>query len=182
MRTGVLRAVLGVVVGFMAVVGPAQGGMAAETHTNCIIFDASGNMIGLTPNCTQTMVQAGGDPQSMPVHNPCTGDAGILTQTPNRQVFHITVNGASDAWDTGTMNGTATFAPTDPSAPSGSGKFATWFGDEFNAQNTVQHFTSNIELHLSNGQTVKAHIQAQFTMTPSGAVVVNNMVKDIACV
>lgn len=181
MKAKGIRAVLGALMGLTLVMGSAQVVNAAETHSNCIVFDTSGNPVSFTPNCTQTMTSVGGDPQTMPVVNPCTGDPGILTQTPGRSVYHITVNGAGDAWDTGTTQGTVTFTPTDPSAPTAAGPFATWFGDELNAQNMVQHFTFDATLHVSNGQTVKAHIQAQMTFTPNGPVV-DSFVQNVRCV
>ena len=153
-------ALLGLVVGVSAVAGFATDrhhAAAAETHVDCITFDSNGNFVGVTPNCSMTISQRGGDSQSFPSANPCTGDSGTVTLSITHQVYHINVNGASDAWDTGTQNGTLTFTPDDPSKASGSGSWTDWFGDSFNAQNLVQHFTFHASIHTSTGQTVGLH-------------------------
>lgn len=147
--------------------GPAA---AAETHSNCINFDPYGNAT-LTPNCTQTISVAGGGSQSFPAADPCTGDPGLVTQTVSRQVYHINVDGAGDAWDSGTINGTVAFAPTDSSKASGAGTFTIWFGDSFNAKNMVQTFTASNRLQLSNGQHLTIHGTGHVTFTPNGPAV-----------
>jgi hypothetical protein len=152
----------------LAAVPLATAASAAETHANCITFDSSGNVIGLTPNCSQTISQQGGAPQSFPGANPCTGDPGTATETPSHQVYHINVNGAGDAWDSGTMTSTVSFVPDDPSKPTGSGTSTNWFGDSFNAQNSVQHFTFNVSVHFSNGQNATLHEVGHITLTPNG--------------
>jgi hypothetical protein len=144
---------------------------AAETHSNCIQFDGNGNVIGLTPNCTQTVSQKGGTPMQMPTVDPCTGETGVLTLAISHQIYHINVNGADDAWDTGTMNGMATFAPDDGTGPTAQGSWVNWFGDSFNAKNLVQHFTFNLALQLSNGQKVTFHETAHMSFTPNGPAV-----------
>jgi hypothetical protein len=106
----------------------AAGGMvlpwhtaAAETHTNCIQFDPSGS-VTLTPDCSETIHGVLGPPQPpLEVINPCNGDTGALSLDIAQAVYHITVNGAGDAWDTGTTTGTAVF--TDDAGSSGSGTF-----------------------------------------------------------
>jgi len=148
----------------------AAGTAAAETHSNCIQFDQDGNVIGLTPNCSQTVVQTGGPTQSSPGVNPCDPtDTGTVTIAISRQVYHINVDGAGDAWDTGTATGTVSFVPDVTTDVSGTGKFTNWFGDEFNANNLVQSSTFNLAVHLSNGQTATMHEVVHVTMTPSGA-------------
>jgi hypothetical protein len=160
---------LGLILGLAGVVAAPLA--TAETHSNCIQFDSSGNVIGLTPNCTQTISQQGGTPMSFAGANPCTGDTGTVTLLFTHQVYHINVNGASDAWDTGTSNGTASFVPDDSSKPSGQGTWTNWFGDSFNAQNFVQHFTMNFDIHLSNGQTATFHENGHVSFTPNGPAV-----------
>lgn len=153
-------ALLGLVVGFSAVAGVASGAhrvVAAETHTDCITFDSSGNVIGITPSCSMTVSQRGGDSQSFPGVDPCTGDTGTLTASVTHQIYHINVDGGGEAWDTGTMSGTLSFTPDDASAPSGSGPYANWFGDSFNERNMEQTFTFAAHLSLSNGQSVTVH-------------------------
>lgn len=166
-------ALLGLVVGFSAAAGVASGAhrvAAAETHTDCITFDSSGNVIGITPNCSMTISAQGGAPQSMPGVDPCTGDPGTLTMTVTHQIYHINVDGAGDAWDTGTVNGGISFTPDDASAPSGSGAYANWFGDSFNARNMEQTFTFAASLQLTNGQHVAVHAVGHVTFAASNPI------------
>ena len=157
----------------------AAGGMvlpwhtaAAETHTNCIQFDPSGS-VTLTPDCSETIHGVLGPPQPpLEVINPCNGDTGALSLDIAQAVYHITVNGAGDAWDTGTTIGTAVF--TDDAGPSGSGHFTNWFGDEFNAQNMVQPSTFSVVIHLSTGQTATFHMASNTVFTPNGAEITVN--------
>jgi hypothetical protein len=160
---------LALVLGVAAVVAGNAG--AAETHSNCIQFDGSGNVIGLTPNCSQTISQKGGTPIQMPAVDPCTNETGILTLAISHQVYHINVDGAGDAWDTGTQSGTASFAPDDGTGPTAEGTWVNWFGDSFNAQNLVQSFTTNVSLALSNGQRATFHEVGHVTFTPNGPAV-----------
>lgn len=161
---------LALAVGASAVAAASAG--AAETHSNCIQFDSSGsNIIGFTPNCTQTIQQDGGPPILIPVTDACTGEPGILTLSISHQTYHITVNGAGDVWDTGTSNGTASFVPNDGTGPTGQGTWTNWFGDSFNRQNSVQHFTLNIRQTLSNGGTVTFHENGHVSFTPNGPAV-----------
>jgi hypothetical protein len=150
-------AVLGIVVAVGAIAGATSdrhAAAAAETHSNCIQFDQNGNFVGVTPNCTMTISMNGGQPESFPSVNPCTGDTGTIDIAISHQVYHINVNGAGDAWDSGTQSGTVSWTPDDASAPSGAGSMASWFGDSFNAQNMEQSFTFHASIHLSNGQTI----------------------------
>lgn len=147
---------------------------AAETHTNCIQFDQYGNFIGLTSNCSETIHGVSGPPPAFPAVNPCNGDTGTLYLNIAESVYHITVNGAGDAWDTGTSTGTALFAPDNGADPSGSGTFTNWFGDEFNAQNSVQPSTFSVVIHLSDGATATVHMISNTVFTPNGAEVTVN--------
>lgn len=164
-------ALLGLVVGLSTAVGVATTThrAAAETHTNCITFDSNHNVI-LTPNCSMTVVQQGGQSQSFPAVNPCNGDTGMVTLGVSHQIFHININGALDAWDSGTQTGSATFTPDNPAAPSGSGTNTSWFGDSFNMQNLVQHFTMSVRFHLSDGSSVTIHEVAHFSFSASNSI------------
>lgn len=166
-------AVLGVAVGLLCIIGALGPGSlsAAETHSNCITFDANGNLVGLTPNCSQTIAMQGGTGFSFPGTNPCTGDTGTVSFAISHQVYHINVNGAGDAWDSGTDNGTATWVPDNAGAPTGQGSWVSWFGDSFNAQNTVNTFTFTFVIHFSNGQTATMHEVGHVTFTPNGPAV-----------
>ena len=161
------------ILAFMLAPGVAMASMpmtaaAAETHSNCATFDNNGNIISVTPNCTQTIQQKGGQPMSMPSTNPCTNDSGTLTLFITEQVFHITVNGAGDVWVTGTTNGRTSFVSNDPNAPSGTGHWTAWFGGSLNKNNTVLHDIFNLNVHYTNGQTVTFHMINHMSITPSG--------------
>jgi hypothetical protein len=164
-----LVAALGCCAALMASAAGLAG--AAESHTNCITFNPDGS-VTLIPSCSQTVAQAGGPSQSFASPNPCDpSNTGTVTIAIKRQVYHINVDGAGDAWDTGTTNGTVTFVPDDPTNPSAAGTYANWFGDSFNAQNTVQSSTFNAVLHTSDGQTIGMHEVFHVTFAPGNPVV-----------
>jgi hypothetical protein len=142
--------------------------VAAETHSNCATFDNNGNIISVTPNCTQTIQQKGGQPMSMAVANPCNNDPGILTLFITSQVFHVNVNGAGDLWLTATTNGQTAFVPDDPNATSGTGHWTSWFGGSLNKNNSVFTDTYNLDVHFTNGQTVTFHVINHMSITPGG--------------
>jgi hypothetical protein len=151
-----------------AVAGPA---VAAETHSNCITFNPDGS-VTLVPNCSQTTVTNAPVSQSFSMPNPCDpSSTGSFTMTFTRQVYHITVNGAGDAWDTGTSTGTVSFVPDVSSNPSGAGHLTSWFGDSFNAQNMVQHSTFTVVVHTTDGQTISQHETVHVSLTPNGPAV-----------
>lgn len=154
---------------------------AAETHSNCAVFDNSGNIISVTRNCTQTMQQKGGNtgPPS-PATNPCTGDPGLLAMSITHSVFHINVNGAGDLWITGTTNGGTSFVPDDSTKPSGTGNWTAWFGGSLNKYSSVQHDTFHLDIHFTNGQTATFHMVDHSSITPGG--ITNNFTKvDQSC-
>ena len=143
---------------------------AAETHQNCAVTDDQGNILSVIPNCSETSTYQGGqssDPNSV---NPCTGDAGAFTMYFRQNTFHVNVNGAGDLWVTGTENGTVSFVPDDPSAPSGTGPFATWFNFNDNNRNGNTTFTFDVEVHLSNGRIVGDHEVGHMNFSSTGAV------------
>jgi len=146
---------------------------SAETHSNCATFDSNGNIISVTPNCAETISVQGGQPQSMPGANPCTGDSGTLTMGFTHQVFHINVNGAGDLWITGTQNGPFSFTPDDPTAASGTGSSASWFGGSANNRNSVMSDTFNVHVHLTCGQEVTLHAVDHVTITGTGTITSN---------
>jgi hypothetical protein len=98
--------------------------------------------------------------QSFSSSNPCTGDAGIVTTTGN-SVFHVTTLtsgiGIGTSWATGTSEGTFTFVPTDPTKPSYTGHFTTWFGDNNNLKNGTETSTLTIHGVGSDGSTIRFH-------------------------
>lgn len=103
--------------------------------------------------------------------NPCTGEPGTLTQTYN-DVFHGTIN-KTGSWFTGTITGTIQFVPDNPASPTYTGHFTTWFGDENNLQNDVEHSTFNAHVTGSDGSTITIHDNAQATMNANGVITVS---------
>jgi hypothetical protein len=103
--------------------------------------------------------------------NPCTGDTGTLTMTYSG-VFHGTIN-KTGSWFTGTIQGTIEFVPDNPAAVTYSGHFATWFGDENNLHNDVEHATFNAHLTGTDGTTVGVHDNTQATLNANGVVTVS---------
>lgn len=101
---------------------------------------------------------------------PCTGAPATINLTYNA-VFHGTIN-KTGSWFTGTMTGTvATTLGLDPITYTG--HFTTWFGDENNQQNDVEHSTFNLHLTGSDGSTLSAHENAQAAMNANGTITVS---------
>ena len=169
--TRLLVLTLALPLGLLLAAGSAKHVSAAETHTNCATFDHNGNVISVTPNCSETFSSQGGPPQAMPTQNPCTGDSGILTLYTTHQIFHVNVDGAGDLWLTGTQDGTATFVPDSPLAASAAGAWASWFGGSINARNLVLSDTFNITLHSSSGQTITFHEPSHIVFSGSNPIV-----------
>ena len=101
---------------------------------------------------------------------PCRDFQATITITYNG-VLHFTVNKAGDFWATGTMTGTVTAVPLDPSNPSFTGRFTTWFGEADNKQNAVDHSTFTVHLTGSDGSTIKFHDTAHLSSSASGLTV-----------
>ena len=101
---------------------------------------------------------------------PCRDFQASITLTYNG-VLHYIVNKAGDFWATGTMTGTVTAVPLDPSNPSFSGKFTAWFGTSDNKQNGVDHSTFTVHLTGSDGSTIKFHDTAHVSSSASGMTV-----------
>lgn len=160
---------LGLTGGAMALWSAAPAN-AAETHQNCAVTDDQGNILSVTPNCSETVTYRGGQSSDPNSANPCTGDTGTFTMYLRQNTFHVNVNGAGDLWATGTENGTVSFVPDDPSAPSGAGSVATWFNFNDNNRNGNTTFTLDVEVHLSNGQIVGDHEVGHMNFGPTGAV------------
>ena len=103
--------------------------------------------------------------------NPCTGDPGTVSAVEN-QIFHGTIN-KTGSWFTGTVEGKFTFTPDDPSKVTYTGHFATWFGDENNLRNGVEHSTFNVNGIGSDGSHLQFHDNAQATLNANGTVTVS---------
>ena len=91
--------------------------------------------------------------------------------TSNSSLMNYTVNKAGDFWATGTMTGTVTAVPLDPSNPSFTGRFTTWFGESDNKQNFVDHSTFSLRLTDSDGSTITAHETVHLSSSASGLTV-----------
>lgn len=153
--------------GFILAGGPVTAA-AAETHTDCVQFDSSGNIVGATPGCTESIKESS-PPQTMPSSNPCTGDPGMLTIYTKQSMLHLNVNNAGDIWITSTQNGTATFVPDDSSLPVWNGTWTSWFGGSLNRSNAVIHDTFSSRVHDGLGDTITQHMVDHLSFSASGA-------------
>jgi hypothetical protein len=148
---------------------------SADTHMNCVTFDNEGNILSWVPNCTQTIHAPTGS-NSNPSADPCNqADTGTLTMTDSHDTIHVTVNGKGDIGLTNTDGGPVTFTPDDPTMPSGSGQWTSWFGASlwFGASppknlNSVLHGTSNMTVYLSDGTVVTNHETLHMSFSASG--------------
>lgn len=111
-------------------------------------------------------------PSNVPCVDPATGPpTGMLTLTSN-EVFHVTVNRAGDGWITGTSEGSFSFTPFDPTRPSYTGHYTSWFGGSFNQKNLVFHDTFNVHGTGSDGSSLDFHMIDHFSISASGVVLV----------
>jgi type 1 fimbria pilin len=101
--------------------------------------------------------------------NLCSGAPGTLTIVFSG-VLHTTglVDGTSHM--TGTMTGTVTFVPDDPSQPSYTGHLTEWSGENLNSSNSTTTIAHNIVLHGSDGSLGKLHILFHLTVNADGTV------------
>lgn len=90
--------------------------------------------------------------------------SGTIAQTFNG-VFHIIINKAGDEWDTSTMTGPFTLVPDDASIPTYTGHATSWFGDSFNNQNFVMHFTLNAHATAPNAPAFDFHMVFHFSVS-----------------
>jgi len=120
------------------------------------------------------------DTFSEPSENPCTGDTGTLT-VDFRGVIHTTAKDNGTFHITGTFTGTFTFTPDDPSAPSGTGPFASWFGENVNSKNFTATDTFNVVVHASDGSLVKEHALFHLTVNANGTVTSTIETDEIKC-
>jgi hypothetical protein len=148
---------LAVAAGLAALAFGATSGRAAAD--NCTKGSVSG---------TQTCTVHG--PQSMELGPGC-GQADAFLN--GNGVFHVTINKAGDSWATGTVQGD--FVTVDAFGnTTGTGHAQSWFGDENNNKNGVEHFTSNGYANMLDGTRIGFHAAGQFTMNANGVVTVNN--------
>ena len=159
-----------VLLGAFALTGTTSA--LGDTHVNCATFDSQGNIQSLTPNCSET-VHVTSPPSVFPGADPCTNPVtpGTVTLNDDHSVFHVNVNGAGDAWLTGTDGGTASFVADSPSALSGQGTWTSWFGGALNRQSMVMSGTMTSRFSLSDGTHVVIHDNSHATLTPNGVTI-----------
>ena len=101
--------------------------------------------------------------------NLCSGVPGTLTIVFSG-VLHTTGLADGTSHVTGTMTGTVTFIPDDPSQPSYTGHLTEWFGENLNSSNSTSTVADNIVLHGSDGSLGMQHILMHLTVNPDGTV------------
>jgi hypothetical protein len=112
--------------------------------------------------------------------NLCSGAPGTLT------IVFSGVIRTTDLEDgtvhvTGTMTGTVTFVPDDPSQPTFTGHLTEWFGDNVNASNSTITIADNIVLHGSDGSLGKQHILFHLTVNANGTVTSSIDTDELTC-
>jgi hypothetical protein len=149
--------------GFIVFAAPAQ----AQVPPGC-----PQPVPGQTTTCT--LHASNLPPQTMPVSpNVCPDGSvvpgGSLTISVATEVFHFTVNGAGDVWDTGTSQGTFSFTAF-PDGTVYTGHFAMWFGDAINNQNSVSNGTVNFVGTSATGAHLSLHVELHFRISVDGQV------------
>jgi hypothetical protein len=127
---------------------------------------------------TQTIHFGGTDSRASA--NPCSGAPGTLTIVFSG-VLHTTDLGDGTFHVTGTMTGTVTFVPDDPSQPSFTGHLAEWSGQNVNASNATITIAENVVLHGSDGSLGKGHILFHLTVNANGTVTSSIDVDQLTC-
>ena len=112
---------------------------------------------------TQTIHFSGTDSRASA--NLCSGAPGTL-EIVFSGVIHTTELGDGTARTNGTMTGTVTFVPDDPSQPSYTGHLTERFGGDANTFTVAD----NIILHGSDGSLGKQHILSHVTVNANGTV------------
>ena len=97
--------------------------------------------------------------------NLCSGAPGTLTIV-SSGVVHTTELGDGTLRMNGTMTGTVTFVPDDPSQPSYTGHLTERFGEGPSTMTVAD----NIILHGSDGSLGKQHILLHLTVNANGTV------------
>ena len=107
---------------------------------------------------------------------PCVagGAPANITLTYNG-VFHVseltTGVGAGTFWATGTQTGTVYAAPLDPSLPTYTGHFTTWFGDNNNLHNGSETSTFSVHATGSDGSSFTFHDVAHMSVSATGVAI-----------
>ncbi len=102
--------------------------------------------------------------QSFQDVDPCTGDP--VTVTVNYDgVFSYAVDPQGGVHVTGTTAGTFEVVPFDPSLPTYTGHFASWFGESSSANSDGDWVTLNIKLRGSDGSMISMNVVVQFHLS-----------------
>ena len=112
--------------------------------------------------------------------NPCSGVRG--TQTIDfTSVLHFTVLDSGAFHVTGTLTGTFTFVPEDPSQPTYTGHFTIRFGEHINSSNSTTTQTFNVVLMGSDGSQLRERALFGFTRNANGTVTAVIQTGEITC-
>jgi hypothetical protein len=112
--------------------------------------------------------------------NPCSGAPGTLTIVFSG-VMHTTDLDDGTLHVTGTMTGTVTFVPDDPSQPGFTGHLAGQFDENVNSSNSTITMAENVVLHGSDGSLGKAHTLFHLTVNANGTVTSSIDVDQLTC-
>jgi hypothetical protein len=123
---------------------------------------------------TETMHFSGTD--SRAEQNLCSSAPGTLTIVFSG-VVHTTDPGDDTRHMTGTMTGTVTFVPDDPSQPSYTGHLTERSGQGVDAITIA----NNIVLHGSDGSLGKLHILSHLTVNANGMVTASIDTNRLTC-
>ena len=113
---------------------------------------------------------------SRPEQNLCSCAPGTLT-IDFSGVIHTTDLGDGTLHMTGTMTGTVTFVPDDPSQPSYTGHLT----EQFDGGPNTMTVADNIVLHGSDGSLGKQHILMQVTVNANGTVTASIETNRLTC-
>jgi hypothetical protein len=116
---------------------------------------------------TETIHFSGTDSRAS--ENLCSAAPGTLTIIFSG-VIHTTDLEDGTVHVTGTMTGTVTFVPDDPSQPSFTGHLTEWSGENMSSRNSTITVAHNIVLHGSDGSLGKQHILSHLTVNANGTV------------
>lgn len=102
--------------------------------------------------------------QSFQDVNPCTGGAVTVIMTYDGVIAYA-VDAQGGLHLTGTLVGTIEVVPLDPSLPTYTGRFASWFGESTSFNSDGDWETLNIKLRGSDGSTISLVSVLQFHLS-----------------
>jgi hypothetical protein len=138
--------------------------------------------VGLATSTAALASGAGAVSFTQPIHNltevnhdvvPCVGPATFTTVS--NGALHVTFltsgPGAGTFWFTITETGSISVVPDDPSAPTFTGHFTFWDGDNGNLSSATSTTTIAVQLVGSDGSVIHGHFDQHVTVTPTGATI-----------